>query len=578
MINRIKIFTACLVYSVTVVFTMSLLISYFLYNGGLTVDCFTFAYNVALLFCITMFVVCLLGKGLGIMVIGLFTVFILGGYSIKLIYHNSFLKPGDLMLFSEFATIGIRFVKPWHILLLAAAVILGLWLLYKFKKQVLKSLIPHPNIGAALFFGIILAANTVYITYFNDRTEPDDKSKFAAEGFTVFTYYNLKDFTKLYPDTPEDYTPEKMAEISSEIEGFKAADDNIKPDVIMVMFESYCDIGGFNEIGLTKDVTKTGRKYQTANMISPRYGGGTATTEFEALTGFSSLFFMESVVPYDAYMTHGDRQVPSIVSEFNKSGYRTTAIHPSTADCYHRDAAYSELGFDKFYTIDDFDIDKNRDMTNDNMTKDFKVREKIEDQLALSGDGVPQFIFAVTFQAHCPYENKFDKSDIEFDVNNPSLSEKQKEEVLQYSRCVYDSSQVVEELAEYVENRSRPTILICFGDHLPPLSAFKTTGILDDPYKKYSTPIMEYCNYKPVLPFESDYVSPVYISDHILDMAGISHSSYFDYIGSLSKAYPVLNREFDPETESAELKKYNLIQYDLFFGSKYLINNSQPPA
>ncbi|MCC8097741.1 MAG: LTA synthase family protein [Eubacterium sp.] len=563
--RKIKIYLICLIYSFFLIFLMDGLISYLLFDGGLEIDSLVFWANVGLTFLISCFIITALGEGLGGLALFLLTLVLVIGNLIKLIYHDTILKPADFALISELIEIGSRFVMPWEIGMLIIGAVILIVLIFKFRKVIVKALISRPMPLTALVFLLLIIGCNFLIDGSNSKL--DSKTRISSEGFMVFNFINAREITSIYPEAPEGYGEEKMTELKAEFDSIGSEVSEVKPDVIVILLESYFDIGEVEGFGLSRDITKYSRNYETAGLISPRYGGGTASTEFEVLTGFSSAFLPDGVIPYNVYMKSGDKEVPSIVREFGKNGYKTTAVHPSTASCYSRDKAFAELGFDEFLTIEDFDVTE-EDMTVDKMTKDFKVKEKIQELLDNSQE--PEFIFAITFESHCPYMNKYDEEDIDFTAEGENLSERNKKEVLQYARCAMDTSLIVKELAEYIDERERPTLLLCFGDHLPPLGGFRAINYLDDLYTKYGTPVFEYSNYKESKSFGTEYVSPSFLAAHILREAETEHSSYFDFIDSLTASNPILNIDFGIDYEDENIKKYQLLQYDLFFGEKYL--------
>ena len=73
-----------------------------------------------------------------------------------------------------------------------------------------------------------------------------------------------------------------------------------KPDVIMVMSESFWDPTLLPNTKLTPDPIPTVRKTRSGSMFSPEFGGMTANVEFEALTGFSNAFLNQFQSSYDS--------------------------------------------------------------------------------------------------------------------------------------------------------------------------------------------------------------------------------------------------------------------------------------
>ena len=71
-------------------------------------------------------------------------------------------------------------------------------------------------------------------------------------------------------------------------------------------------------------------------MYSPVTGGGTASVEFEYLTGFSTLFQPPHTVAYQLYVEEG---MPSLAALAGSQGYETTAFHPYLSSGWNRPVA-----------------------------------------------------------------------------------------------------------------------------------------------------------------------------------------------------------------------------------------------
>ena len=70
---------------------------------------------------------------------------------------------------------------------------------------------------------------------------------------------------------------------------------------------------------------------------------------------------------------------------------------------------------------------------------------------------------------------------------------------------------------------------------------------------------------------ENEYITPNQLSVQMLYEAGIEHDSYFDYIYSLRKDFPVITKEFFNYDDYEKIKDYNLLEYDLTYGKKYIL-------
>lgn len=85
-------------------------------------------------------------------------------------------------------------------------------------------------------------------------------------------------------------------------------------------------------------------------VLTSVYGGGTANTEYEFLTGNSLYFLPPGSSPYVQYM--GSVQ-QSLAWKLKELGYQTAAYHPYLPISYRRSSVYPLLGLDAFYSEED---------------------------------------------------------------------------------------------------------------------------------------------------------------------------------------------------------------------------------
>lgn len=151
-------------------------------------------------------------------------------------------------------------------------------------------------------------------------------------------------------EEPENYEPdEKCIEVTSDILPFEASS---YPNVVFVMNESFADFRIFSDFFNSEKIIpffdKESSEYDSisGNLHVSIYGGNTANTEFEVLTGISMNF-----LPYDttAYNLYINSETYSLATYFNDLGYRTIAFHPSAKTNYNRNKVYPNLGFQETY-------------------------------------------------------------------------------------------------------------------------------------------------------------------------------------------------------------------------------------
>ena len=126
------------------------------------------------------------------------------------------------------------------------------------------------------------------------------------------------------------------------------------PHIIVIMNESFGSVHRRIETNIPvtpyydslTGVTK-------GNVYVNTFGGGTANTEFEFLTGMTIGNYPYPVMPYNNFVKTNKY---SLARYFKIFGYKTIAMHPYTATNYHRDKVYKRFGFDELLFFNDFKI------------------------------------------------------------------------------------------------------------------------------------------------------------------------------------------------------------------------------
>lgn len=524
---------------------------YCIYNGASSLNSiiiflkynvwdYNFMFNSFLVMFVCIFLLCAGGKGLLYTGVGLaFIISVIGNY-IKLVYQGTYLKFADFILLSELFNMVSAYIGKIGVVLIVVVLIGIIALIIIKRKHIAKILSLKTDKSVAIVaVAVVFAIVTNNMGYFKNL---------------------LQDNYSLYK--PDNYNENSVKEIVSNY-NHDIKDDNIKPDVILIMAESMFDVSRLPDVTFNMDCTENIRKFKVADVISPRFGGGTAAVEFEALTGLSNFFFVKDMVAYNMYFSKNVK-VNSLASEFKNNGYETTAIHPNGGSFYKRDMVYDDMDFDKFYDINSFDI-KEGDTINDGFVKDSLFFDKVKNTLEETDE--PQFIFGVTIEGHSPYTDKFKNTDVK--ISSTKLNESELSDIQNFSQTIKDIDVEIGKLEEYVMNRERPTICYIWGDHLPSLSGLSSLEyVKGETYEKYRVPLVAFSNYKNI-EVTPEEISPIQIATQILSDSNIAYSKYFDYIKSFRNTYPVIHKEFTPEDE---LKDYYSVVYDILKGKNYLVD------
>ncbi len=374
---------------------------------------------------------------------------------------------------------------------------------------------------------------------------------------------------------PANYQEDAIQKV---LEGSKATyseDPNFQPNIILVMSEAFWDPTLMKNVSFNQDPMPFFRSLQksqtSGTMLSPVYGGGTANTEFEVLTGFSVQFLPNGAIPYAQYINKPIESLPTILE---RQGYATSAIHPYDNWFYDRNNVYKRLGFDKFISKEHF----NNPEIKGQYIRDTELTKKILDEVKATDK--PDFIYATSMQAHGPYENSQNPQNT-IKVSGSNLSPASQAILENYSNTLADVDQSLKQLIEGLEQCGEPTEVIFFGDHLPMLgddySVYKEASFIngDNSYQDYlnlhSVPFVAWNNFSTTK--QNLNLSSNFLGSYALQLAQKSGNYMTDFLSNLMKSGSdvIIKQDFlDQKTITpTEEAQYKLLQYDLLFGKDY---------
>jgi phosphoglycerol transferase MdoB-like AlkP superfamily enzyme len=533
--------------------------------------------NLAFACLVMLALLALLGPHLASVLGGAAYLVLLLGNGIKILYQDTMFKPIDFMVIGDLFRVMPNYIGTVGVVALCILVLVALGLVIWQIKRVGRFLRPRMSllllvlaIPALVFLCTQLTGDDYDDVLYGKVAWLPETVYWRVNGSMVYNYYNCIDFMEVFPSKPDGYSASTMDALEQEFDQYATNSTfDVEPDVVLIMAESLFDVSQLEGVTYSIDPTATIRQYQVGNIVSSRYGGGTAGVEFEGITGFSNVFFLDDLIAYTTYMNNPSERIPSIASAFNDAGYQTTAIHLNDRGFYNRDIAYQVLGFDQFLSISDFTFNK-EDYNADGYVRDEHFFAAIEAQLDSSDES--QFVFGVSIECHNPYDAKFTETELK--VTSDLLDEAATSQLEQYAQAVLDFDQALASFIDYLSQRERPTVLYIWGDHLPNLMATSATGYLSsNTYAKYITPFVAYSNYGTIT-VDTEYMTPNQITPQILMDTGIPHSSFYDYIYSLRETDPVLHHSYTSDLTTEGLQKYWLIQYDLMFGNQYLADDN----
>jgi phosphoglycerol transferase MdoB-like AlkP superfamily enzyme len=355
-----------------------------------------------------------------------------------------------------------------------------------------------------------------------------------------------------------------------------------KPDVIVVMSESLWDPTRLETVKLSADPMPVIRENQSGGVFSPEFGGLTANVEFEALTGFSNAFLPTGSIPYQQYVR---KPIPSLATFFRAEGYTARAIHPFSGWFWNRSSVYKAFGFQTFKDVDKMPPLAKRG----NFTSDEALTKEIIRQADMQED--PFFFFTVTLQGHGPYDDgRYAKTDIDVESK---LDARDTRMLASYAQGVKEADSSLKMLMDWAKERDRETIIVVFGDHLPPLNTvYQNSGYMqgitasrkgtpEQMQKEHETPLVIWSNKNGV---EKDVgtISPAFLSYFILKEAGFEHPYYTGFLGAVHDKLRVIDRYMliDAKGNGTAgwarkkaidplVRDFRFLQHDIMFGKQY---------
>ena len=354
-------------------------------------------------------------------------------------------------------------------------------------------------------------------------------------------------------EAPEGYAQESLEQLTADTASDGPSVTVTDPDgttrpvnVIVIMNESFSDLSVLPGVETNQDAMPFLRSL-TENTIkgyaySSVFGGTTANSEYEFLTGNTTAYLPAGTVPYQMYVSDGD---PTLVSQMAALGYRTIAAHPYRSSGWNRPSVYQNFGFDEVYFESDF---QNREyMRGDSRTGYVTDRCDYENLIRLyeeKEEGEPLFLFNVTMQNHSGYQMSWDN--LPREVWLTGELEGRFQTVNQYLSLIYQSDQAFEELINYFSQVEEPTMILLFGDHQPQVATNFYTDVLgiDPPtelaQKKQMVPFFLWANYD-IPEAEGVELSLNYLSALLMDTARLPMTGYQKYLLELWQTAPVIN-------------------------------------
>ncbi|MDO5136770.1 MAG: LTA synthase family protein [Eubacteriales bacterium] len=401
------------------------------------------------------------------------------------------------------------------------------------------------------------------------------KDNYNANG-TMYTL--LMECQYIHVEKPEGYGPEKAESIAA-AQVSQEKERAVTPEnLILIMNESLSDM---EEAGDLKTDTElmpflhSLKKTAVKGLLQvPVFGGGTADSEYEALTGNSKIFLPAATVAYEFYSADPEY---GMAQKLKDQGYRAVALHPHRKGNWNRLSVYRFMDFDQFISKDEWgemEMYRKGDSDEDTYRKVIQLTEEKE-------KGEKLFTFLVTMQNHGGYSD--DGTGFESTVTLNYDKEYPMAET--YLTLMKESDRALQGLIQHFEKVKEPTMIVLFGDHYPSveeefyqqlLGTHVDDMTLEQRQIRYQTPYIIWTNYDiGEIEDAGETMSANYLGSYIMQQAGLRLSPYDNFLLELKKTLPIIGNgavcdsqgvwyaldQLPPEYQEL-MNQYSILQYN----------------
>lgn len=289
---------------------------------------------------------------------------------------------------------------------------------------------------------------------------------------SLFGYDNaLKIFNEYYQDVPSEQ--QKINEYTGIFEG---------KNIISIHCESMQQVNmllKFNGEELTPNLNKlASESLYFSNFYSQVSVGTSSDSEFTLNT---------SLMPTNtgtAFVSYFNREYTSIPKLLKEKGYYTFSMHANNGSYWNRDVMYKSLGYDKFYSKKDYEIDE---VIGLGLSDKSFFQQSIEKIKKINEKGKPYYGTVIMLTNHTPFSAIDKYGDFSVDIKedmldeegNPVINEEtgETEQVVypymegtklgNYFKSVHYADEALGEFLAGLEEAGlmENTVIVLYGDH-----------------------------------------------------------------------------------------------------------------
>jgi len=194
----------------------------------------------------------------------------------------------------------------------------------------------------------------------------------------------------------------------------------------------------------------------------------------------SELTFNTSLMPTKsgtAFVSYADRTYVGIPTLLKEKGYYTFSMHANNADFWNRRVMHKKLGYDKFYSKEDYEIQKENLIGLGLSDKEF-FRQSIEKMVEINEEHEKWYGVLIMLSNHTPFSEVDKYGEFDVDIKETIINENGEEEVISYPYMegtklgnYYKSLHYADEaLGEFIDGLEEQgllenTVFVLYGDH-----------------------------------------------------------------------------------------------------------------
>ena len=369
---------------------------------------------------------------------------------------------------------------------------------------------------------------------------------YLSRGTTYPFLYSVQD---MFPAAPSGY---RESEASGTLAQYADADipEGQKVTVVGIMLEAFSDLTDFPVLSGVPAIQKVyeplhelEERSVSGRLLTNIFAGGTVDTEWGFLTGYSEHEEFRSATN-------------SFVRYFKSQGYDALYRHPGYSWFYNRsnvneylgfdESVFNETGFGDLISMNDA-LYRSDAVLVDYLLNDIDSRTETDD---------PLLLFSVSYQNHGPYPSEtYWEEYVTPEKNGWSMESCCV--INNYLAGVRSTVQEMARLADELEAREEPVVLVFFGDHKPWMgngsSVYTEIGVDLDVstqegfYNYYATPYVIFANSAAKKVLGGDFTgdggdfSPCFLMAKVFDECGWAGSGFMQLQREMRAVSPLMS-------------------------------------